>query len=123
MKFASLRRSIFGPTRAERELEAQLSYLDSCVRLAVAVVALVPSRKPAAEEYVHELPSQRRAGDDLAAAEQLRVVCAWCGAVLCEGAPGAETSHGVCEACRASGQADRAPFAHGAFAAPWPKVS
>lgn len=30
----------------------------------------------------------------------LRVVCAWCLRVLCEGTPGAATSHGMCPSCR-----------------------
>ena len=30
---------------------------------------------------------------------QLRRVCAWCQAVLNEGSPGAEVTHGICEPC------------------------
>jgi hypothetical protein len=29
----------------------------------------------------------------------LRVVCAWCRRVLCEGTPGAATSHACCPRC------------------------
>lgn len=28
-----------------------------------------------------------------------RVICAWCSQVLCEGDPGAPTSHTACDAC------------------------
>jgi hypothetical protein len=31
----------------------------------------------------------------------LRRVCSWCGAILAEGDPGAETSHSICESCYA----------------------
>lgn len=36
----------------------------------------------------------------------LHVVCAWCQTVLCEGTPGALTSHGMCDACSATLLAD-----------------
>lgn len=32
-------------------------------------------------------------------ATNLRRVCAWCEAVLDEGTPGAEITHGICERC------------------------
>ena len=31
----------------------------------------------------------------------LRLVCAWCQAVLRDGSPGAQTSHGMCSGCQA----------------------
>jgi hypothetical protein len=37
---------------------------------------------------------------------KLRIVCAWCGEVLEEGDPGAETSHGICATCDATVEAD-----------------
>lgn len=30
----------------------------------------------------------------------IRVECAWCKAVLAEGDPGAEVSHGICSPCK-----------------------
>jgi len=30
---------------------------------------------------------------------EFRLVCAWCQTVLTVGAPGAKTSHGICQAC------------------------
>jgi hypothetical protein len=32
-------------------------------------------------------------------APRLRIICSWCDLVLCEGAPGAFTSHGMCVSC------------------------
>ena len=40
----------------------------------------------------------------------LRVECAWCGKVLQEGDPGAQTSHGMCILCFVRAEHDRRPI-------------
>jgi len=32
--------------------------------------------------------------------QELRLVCSWCQRVMREGAPGPQTSHGICTGCR-----------------------
>ena len=32
--------------------------------------------------------------------QELRLVCSWCQRVMRDGAPGAQTSHGICTGCR-----------------------
>jgi hypothetical protein len=38
----------------------------------------------------------------------LRLVCAWCRIVIRAGSPGAQTSHGMCAACRRRFEQDAA---------------
>lgn len=46
--------------------------------------------------------------DGLMTAILLRVVCAWCGAVLSAGTPGALISHGICDSCSARKETEAA---------------
>ncbi len=43
----------------------------------------------------------RGSDDEPAPRPLLRIVCSWCGLVMREGEPGAETSHGMCPECLA----------------------
>jgi hypothetical protein len=71
-------------------------------------VELGAARQAAAAEVMSQIlretgprVARHRAGVSFRPTLKLRVVCCYCGLVMIEGDPGAETSHGACAKCTA----------------------